>query len=38
MNEYDYITNAFTKKGENTNLEINNLNVSCITSKNNKFE
>ena len=38
MNEYDYITNAFTKKGENTNLEVNNLNVSCITSKNNKFE
>ena len=38
MNEYDYITNAFTKEGENTNLEVNNLNVSCITSKNNKFE
>lgn len=38
MNEYEYITNSFTKEGENTNLEVNNLNVSCITSKNNKFE
>lgn len=38
MNEYDYIVNAFTKEGENTNLEVNNLNLSCITSKNNKFE
>ncbi len=34
----DYITNAFTKEGENTNLEVNNLNVTCVTSKNNKFE
>lgn len=33
----DYITNAFTREGENTNLEINNLDVTCITSKNNKF-
>ena len=38
MNNYDYITNAFTKDGDNTNLDVNNLNVSCITSKNNKFE
>lgn len=38
MNEYDYITEAFTKEGENTNLEVNNLNVDCITSKNDKFE
>lgn len=38
MNEYDYIINAFTKEGENTNLEVNNLDVSCITSKSNKFE
>ncbi len=38
MNEYDYIIDAFTKEGENTNLEVNNLNVSCITSKENKFE
>lgn len=37
-NEYEYIKNSFTKVGENTNLEVNNLNVSCITSKNNKFE
>lgn len=36
MNEY--ITNAFTRQGEQTNLEINNLNVDCITSRNNKFE
>lgn len=34
----DYINDAFTREGENTNLEINNLNVGCITSKNNKFE
>lgn len=34
----DYIINAFTKEGENTNLEVNNLNTTCITSKNNKFE
>lgn len=37
MNEYDYIKNAFTKEGDNTNLEVNNLNVTCITSKDNKF-
>lgn len=37
MND-DYISNAFTKEGDNTNLEINNLNVSCITSRNNGFE
>ena len=35
--EYDYIVDAFTQDGENTNLEINNLNVECITSKNNTF-
>lgn len=34
----DYINDAFTREGENTNLEINNLNVGCIASKNNKFE
>ena len=38
MNEYQYIIDAFTKTGENTNLEVNNLNASCITSKNNNFE
>ncbi len=36
--EYEYIVNAFTKEGENTNLEVNNLNVTCITSPNNNFE
>lgn len=38
MNEYDYIVNAFTRTGDNTNLEVDNLNVGCVTSKNNKFE
>lgn len=38
MQEHDYIVNAFTKEGANTNLEVNNLKVGCITSKNNKFE
>ncbi len=38
MKEHDYIINSFTKEGENTNLEVNNLNATCITSKNNKFE
>ncbi len=38
MNEYDYIIDAFTKEGENTNLQVNNLDVDCITSKNKKFE
>jgi len=37
-NLYEYIVNAFTRKDEKTNLEVNNLNVDCITSKNNKFE
>lgn len=37
MEEKEYIIDAFTKEGDNTNLEVNNLNVSCITSKNNKF-
>lgn len=36
--EYDYIVNAFTMENENTNLEVNNLSVGCITSKNNNFE
>lgn len=38
MNEHEYIIDAFTKDGANTNLEVNNLNVGCITSKNNNFE
>lgn len=38
MNENDYIVDAFTRKGDNTNLEVNNLKVGCITSKDNNFE
>jgi len=38
MNENEYIVNSFTKKGDNINLEVDNLNVSCITSKSNNFE
>ena len=37
-NNYDYIIQAFTRDGNNTNLEVNNLDVSCITSTNNNFE
>lgn len=33
----DYIVNAFTKTEDNINLEVDNLNVGCITSKNNNF-
>lgn len=33
----DYINDAFTKTGDSVNLEADNFNVSCITSKNNKF-
>ena len=33
----EYITNAFTRTGDQTNLEVNNLNVTCITSTDNKF-
>jgi len=35
---YDYIIDAFTRDGNNTNLEVDNLNVGCITSKNNNFD
>lgn len=38
MNEYDYIVNAFTRTGNNTNLEVDNLNIGCMTSKNNNFD
>ncbi len=38
MNEKNYINDAFTKEGENTNLEVNQLKATCITSTNNKFE
>lgn len=34
----EYIKNAFTKTEDNTNLEVDNLNVTCITSKNNNFD
>lgn len=36
MNEE--IVNSFTKENNNLNLGINNLNATCITSKNNNFE
>ena len=32
-----YFKDAFTKMGDELNLEVDNLNVKCITSKNNKF-
>lgn len=35
---YDYIIDAFTRDGNNTNLEVNNLTVGCISSSNNNFE
>lgn len=39
MNENsNYIVNAFTKTENNVNLEVDNLTVGCITSKNNNFE
>ncbi len=34
----DYIIDAFTREGNNTNLEVDNLTVGCITSKNNSFD
>lgn len=37
-NDIEYIKDAFTKVGNNTNLEVDNLHVGCITSKNNNFE
>jgi len=33
----DDILNAFTKEGDDLDLEVNNLNVECITSKNDAF-
>ena len=38
MDNKDYITNAFTKEEDQTNLAVNNLKVSCLTSTNNQFE
>lgn len=37
MNNYDYIVDSFTQDETNINLEVDNLNVGCITSKNNNF-
>lgn len=37
LEQYDYIIDAFTRSDNNTNLEVNNLNVGCISSTNNKF-
>lgn len=33
----DYITDSFTKVGDNVNIEVNNAKIECLTSKNNKF-
>lgn len=33
----DYVVNAFTKTDSDVNLEVDNANVECLTSKNNKF-
>lgn len=33
----DYIVNAFTREGDNTNFQANNITAGCITSANNKF-
>ena len=33
----NYINEAFSRENANTNLEVNNLNVNCITSINNNF-
>ena len=35
MNEELYFKDAFTEVDGTINLDINNLNTSCITSKNN---
>lgn len=35
--ELDYIKDSFTKTEDNVNLEVDNIDVSCITSKNNNF-
>ena len=32
-----YFKDAFTKTEDNLNLEVDNANISCLTSKNNKF-
>lgn len=37
MNNYDYIIDCFTKEENDIDLEVDNFNVGCITSKNNNF-
>lgn len=37
MNEYEYIIDAFTREGNNTNLDVTHLTVGCVSSTNNKF-
>lgn len=37
MNEYEYIVDAFTQDGNNTDLDVTHLTVGCISSTNNKF-
>lgn len=32
-----YVSDAFTSDGEKVNLEVDNANINCLTSKNNKF-
>lgn len=32
-----YVANAFTMIGDEVNLEVDNMNINCLTSKNNKF-
>ena len=33
----DYVVNSFTKTNSDVNLEVDNANIECLTSKNNKF-
>lgn len=37
MNEDLYFKDAFTKDGDDINIEVNNLTTNCITNKNNNF-
>lgn len=39
MNELDelYFKDAFSQSGDNINLTVNNANITCLTSNNNKF-
>lgn len=33
----DYVVDAFTKTGNDINIEVDNANIKCLTSKNNSF-